>query len=239
MADPGIRRKTRNPRPYARLAGMLKAIARDPMGLLTPPQRKQLLASQLEASRPAYSVLLLMGSLLLVLLAGLEAMGWLPGIGYSPGLTAAGAVALGFFAVATLRVQHNGVLALTLAIYGGGIALLMTLPLDPSTSPPEFRTALFDLFPVAALALTVRRAAVLMILGLLAIVAVTRIVVYPNPESGLAIYWLVITFSAALGLLLRRYRFAFAVQSFLAHDALRTQARTDPLTGLLNRHGWN
>jgi len=239
MAAPGIRSKTRDPRPHTRLAGMLKIIFRDPMSLLTPAQRGQLLANQLEASRPAYSVLLLMGSALLVLLAGLEVMGWVPGIGYPPALTALGALGLSSFSVATLRVQNNGVLAATLLVYGGGLASLMSLPLDPDTIPPEFRTALFDLFPVAALALTVRRTAVLMIVGLLAIVAVLRIAVYPNPESGLAIYWLVIAFSAALGLLLRRYRFAFAVQSLLAHEALQAQARTDTLTGLLNRNGWN
>src|SRR5690554_428676 len=84
MAAPGIRSKTRDPRAHTRLAGMLKIIFRDPMSLLTPAQRGQLLANQLEASRPAYSVLLLMGSALLVLLAGLEVMGWVPGIGYPP-----------------------------------------------------------------------------------------------------------------------------------------------------------
>jgi diguanylate cyclase (GGDEF)-like protein len=233
----GIRRSSRH-RGAAGTVGRVKAAFRNPLGLLTPDQRERFLAIQLENSRPAYSGVLLSGALLLLVLAGLEAMGWTPGIGYPPAVTAAGAIVLAAWALATPYIRNDLLLGGSMLAYAGAFAALLSLPPGEQTSALAFRTGMFNLFPLTVLALTVRRSAVAVIIVFVLTISAVRIVAQGDPGSGAAMYWLVTAVSIVFGLLLRRFRLNFAVYSFLARNELRQQAWTDGLSGLLNRHGW-
>lgn len=209
------------------LAGLLdrlRTTCRNPLTLLPPEQLEALLTVQLESTRPAYSGVLLVGASLLLVLAGLEALGLTPGIGYPILATAVGAALLAGCALAIVRIENDLPLLVTMLVYGSVLAALLSLPPHHSSNALAFRTGLFDLFPIAALALTVRRSAVLLIIAFVAVIAALRIWSQGAPASGAAIYWLTIVTSVVFGLMLRRFRFAFAVQAFLARTELRRQA---------------
>ena len=233
-----MRRHTRNSSGAGRVMGRLKATYRDPINLLDHSQRERFIQIQLDGSRPAYCGVLLAGAVLLLVLAALESFGWTSGIGYPVWLTAAVGVVLAASGMMTLWVQNPILLGVSLLIYGVGLAAMMSFPVDDTTATLSLRTGLFNLFPIAALSLTVRRRALWMILILILAVAFVRLRLYGPPAGGPPLYWLVIATSVLFGLLLRRFRFNLAVYFFLARDEQRAEARTDALTGLPNRNGW-
>ena len=238
MSNGATRQHTRRSSGTGRIMGRLKATYRDPINLLEPSQRERFIEIQLEGSRPAYSVVLLAGAGLLVILGAMESLGWVPGIGYPVWLTMTVGAILAVSGLMTLWVQNPFLLGGSLLIYGVGLAAMMSFPVDDTIGTLSLRTGLFNLFPIAALSLTVRRRALWMILALVAAVAAVRVRVYGVPAGGAPLYWLVIATSVMFGLLLRRFRFNLAVHFFLARDELRAEARTDALTGLPNRNGW-
>ncbi|MEG3192651.1 GGDEF domain-containing protein [Lysobacter sp. D1-1-M9] len=217
----------------------MRRLTRSPLAALSPEQRAQLIAVQVDASRPAYSGVLLGGACLVLILALCEGLGWVPRIGYPLPVMAGGGVLMVALAVAALRVEQLGPRWLMVSIYGLGLAALISMPIDGETNQLLLRTGLFNLVPIAALALTVRSSSAIGLVSVFILVGAARIWIYGVPVTGGAMYWLFTCTSVAFGLMLRSYRMSFAVHAFTASHALWRQASTDELTGLLNRTGWN
>lgn len=239
MSDSGIRRRASAGFSIRNVSGHLRRLLRSPAASLDAEQRAQLVAMQVDASRPAYAGVLLWSACLVLALTALELMGWISGIGYPPAVSMAGGLMLAALSLASMRVQRFWWRSAILFVHWLGLAILISMPIDGSTVQLAFRTGLFNLVPIAALALTVRSASTWMIVGLFVAICAARISLYGTPLPGAVMYWAFSATSIAFGLMLRRYRIVFAVKALNASHALWTQASTDELTGLLNRTGWN
>jgi diguanylate cyclase (GGDEF)-like protein len=122
------------------------------------------------------------------------------------------------------------------------LALLLTSLLEPGNpwrELPALSLAGLLLLPVAGLPLLVRPALAFGVLA--ACTALTAWMLFSLTEVSaaerqtFAFYYLV---SATAGLVLRRARANLAVRVDKQVESLWQRAVTDPLTGLLNRHGW-
>lgn len=201
--------------------------------------RRRLEAIQLEETRPAIGGVMVAGAVLLWLLVVLELAGHVPGIGYPPWLTAACAFGLLLLSRVVARMRAwAGRLAL-LGLYLMALSVLLSMPLPGAVSQLAFRTSLFNLIPIAVLAVAVRLPGTLALVAVFLGVAGARLAIYGLPASGATLYWVTNLAAILLGLMLRRYRIDFAVQTYLVRRQLVRQATVDTLTGLYNRTGWN
>ncbi|MFZ5663446.1 MAG: GGDEF domain-containing protein [Pseudomonadota bacterium] len=210
-----------------------------PRGTLSRAEREELLRAQVAATRPVISGVLCGGAVLLALVGALEALGWVPGIGY-PGwavLLAALATGAGALLMGRLR-DWRARLPIMLACIAV-LGVFLSLPPPGASAPLTLRAGLFHLLPIALLALMARRTALACTVALVLALALLRAHWHGAPGGGPALYWLYVLTTLAFGLLLGGYRVAFAVQVYRARSRLREQAITDALTGLLNRAGWN
>lgn len=220
------------PNPVARwLQGHLYALPAE--------DRRRLEAIQLEETRPAITGVTVAGAVLVWLLVLLEMAGLVPGIGYPPWLSAVGAMALLGASYALYRLRAWGGRLALLCLYLLLLGALLSMPLPGSIPQLALRTGLFNLIPIAVLAVAVRLPGAMVLAAVFLALAVARLLVYDAPAAGSALYWVFNLSSILLGLMLRRYRSDFAVQTYRARRELMRQATVDTLTGLYNRTGWN
>jgi diguanylate cyclase (GGDEF)-like protein len=206
---------------------------------LTPEERTQLVEGQVSATRPIVSGVLLSGGLILSLTGGLQALGLAPGIGYPWWLVEVvsfivACMALGVWHLSDWRLR----LLLTLASVAL-VGIFMSLPLPGISTQLAIRTALFQLMPIALLAMFARRTSVAATIAVVLALAFMRVSLHGDPASGSALYWLFEVTGIGFGLMLGAYRVDFAVATFRMRTRLRQQATVDELTQLMNRTGWN
>jgi diguanylate cyclase (GGDEF)-like protein len=201
--------------------------------------RRRLEAIQLEETRPAITGVTVAGAVLVWLLVLLEMAGLVPGIGYPPWLSALGALALLGASYALYRMRSWAARLALLCLYLVTLGVLLSMPLPGSIPQLALRTGLFNLIPIAVLAVAVRLPGAMVLVTVFLALAFARLQAYDAPASGSALYWVFNFASILLGLMLRRYRSDFAVQTYRARRELMRQATVDTLTGLYNRTGWN
>lgn len=197
---------------------------------------RSLEASQLSGSRPAYFLALATAGVLVCLLEAMEAWGLAPPLGRSNGLVGLGVGGLLLTAYASLFSRWFLVRVASVCLYLPLLGLLLATPVAGLPASAE-RVALFVTFTLIGLTLTVRLEAALAI----TVVSGTWLVWFlarhdlPSPLVTGA-QWLV---AIGFGLLMRHFRMRVARESLIHRIDLQTRVRTDPLTGLHNRNGWN
>lgn len=226
--------------PAGFLAGMLPdSWRRRSLRALSPLERQQLMEAQTRATQPIIGGVVFAGAMVLAMTGLFEVAGLAPGIGYPLWLTLLMAAAVASCAYAIRRMDSwRARLALTLL----GTLLLgifLSVPLPGNTSQLAIRTGLFQLVPIALLALLAQRPSGLLMVALMVALAALRIELHGSPSSGAAMYWLFTATTVGFGLMLGGYRMDFAIAALLMRNRLRQQAVTDGLTGLINREGWN
>ena len=206
---------------------------------LSPADRRLLTEAQVAATRPIVTGVILSGAVMLAITGLFEGVGLAPGIGYPWWLVELAALAVAGCALATWHLQGWPGRLLTTLIGTALTGAFLSLAAPGHDAWLATRTGLFQLLPLALLAVLVRPASVLAMVALVLALAVIRVDIDGAPLSGLALYWLFTCTTIGFGLLLGGYRTDFAVAAFHARQQLRRQASTDELTGLLNRAGWN
>lgn len=205
---------------------------------LDAAEREELAQVQLHATRPIVSGVLLCGAVLLAIIALFDLAGVTPSIGYPAWLQLLAATVVAGCAVSVSRLQnwqHRLMLTLLATLLTG---VFMSMPLPGATGQLALRTGLFQLLPLALMALMVRPVSLLAFALLIMVMAQLRIVLYGAPGTGSALYWLYTLTTIGFGLVLAGYRTDFAVSAWGMRRRLVQQAHTDELTGLLNRNGW-
>lgn len=206
---------------------------------LPPDMRDGLIAAQVDATRPAFTAIVGVGGLVLLLAGVLEAAGATSGIGYGAGLTITAACGVIAISLALWRLQKWPV-RLTLALLAtAATGVFLSVPLPGIPVDVHARVGLFNLIPIGLLALLVRPLATWLLVAVILLVALLRVVMHGAPPGGPWLYWLYTAAIIAFGLLLRGYRTGFAVEAYRVRNHLWEQANTDALTGVFNRAGWN
>lgn len=206
---------------------------------LNGEEHADLIEAQVKATRPVISGVLFCGALLLALTGFFEMAGVAPSSGYPWWLVQLAAATSAGCAVAVMRLTEwrlRLVLALTATLL---IGVFMSMPLPGETGQLALRTGLFQLLPLALMALMVRPMSIAAMAALVLALAYLRIAVYGVPGAGSALYWLYIFTTVGFGVVLAGYRTDFAVSVWRMRRRLMQQAYTDGLTGLANRAGWN
>jgi diguanylate cyclase (GGDEF)-like protein len=227
------------PMPVGVLHSLRGFFARESIQGLDGAEREDLTQAQLRATRPIVSGVLLCGAVLLAIITGFEMAGATPSIGYPGWLQMLVASLVAGCAAAVARLpqwQHRLVLTLVATLLLG---IFMSMPLPGATGQLALRTGLFQLLPLALMALMVRPVSLLAFALLIVAMAQLRIVLYGAPGTGSALYWLYTLTTIGFGLVLAGYRSDFAVSAWRMRRRLVQQASTDPVTGLLNRNGWS
>jgi diguanylate cyclase (GGDEF)-like protein len=202
-------------------------------------EHADLIEAQVKATRPVVSGVLFCGALLLALTGFFEMTGVAPSSGYPWWLVQLAAATSAGCALAVMRLTDwrlRLVLALTATLL---IGVFMSMPLPGETGQLALRTGLFQLLPLALMALMVRPMSITAMAMLVLLLAYLRIAVYGVPGTGSALYWLYIFTTVGFGVVLAGYRTDFAVSVWRMRRRLMQQAYTDGLTGLANRAGWN
>ena len=205
---------------------------------LTPEECDALIEAQVRSTRPIVSAVIGSAALIVALIGGLEASGIAPGIGYPWWVVELAALAIGGCALAIWHIAdwHVRLLLMLLATVLTGTFL--TMPVPGHVAHLSVRVGLFELMPIALLALMARRASTWALASTMLALAALRAGLYGLPASGAALYWLYTLTAIAFGLLLGGYRLDFAVSNFRMRQRLHRLASTDALTGLANRAGW-
>ena len=221
------------------LAAARRFVTRRSLHGLTADERDMLVDAQVSATRPIVSGVLISGAVILAMTGLFEAVGIAPGIGYPWWLVELAAAAIAGCGMAAWHIADwRPRLVLTLL----GTLLLgvfMSLPVPDVGGQLAIRTGLFQLLPIALLALLVRPASIACMVALMFGLAYARIAMHGPPPSGAALYWLYTFTTIGFGLLMGGYRTDYAVSSLRLRRRLWQQAHTDALTSLLNRSGWN
>lgn len=227
------------PTPVGVLHSLRGFFARESIQGLDGAEREDLTQAQLRATRPIVSGVLLCGAVLLAIITLFEMAGATPSIGYPGWLQMLVASLVAGCAAAVARLpqwQHRLVLTLVATLLLG---IFMSMPLPGATGQLALRTGLFQLLPLALMALMVRPVSLLAFALLIVAMAQLRIVLYGAPGTGSALYWLYTLTTIGFGLVLAGYRSDFAASAWRMRRRLVQQASTDPVTGLLNRNGWS
>ena len=160
------------------------------LGTLPPDMRDGLIAAQVDATRPAFTAIVGVGGLVLLLAGVLEAAGATSGIGYGAGLTIAAALGVIAIAVALWRLQQWPA-RLTLALLATATTgVFLSVPLPGIPVDVHARVGLFNLIPIGLLALLVRRLATWLLVAVILLVALLRVVMHGAPPGGPWLYWL-------------------------------------------------
>ena len=206
---------------------------------LSPEDRQLLTDAQVAATRPIVSGVIVIGAVMLAVTGLFEALGLAPGIGHPWWLVELAALAVAGCALATWHLQGWPSRLATTLLGTALTGVFLSVPAPGTDAWLATRAGLFQLLPVALLAVLVRPVSVLAMVALVLALAVVRVGIDGAPAGGLAMYWLFTFTTIGFGLLLGGYRTDFAVAAFHSRRHLRRQATTDELTGLLNRAGWN
>jgi diguanylate cyclase (GGDEF)-like protein len=219
--------------------GLLYFLTRQSIRSLTPEERRKLVEAQVEATRPVVSGVVLSSALILGFTGMFEAAGIAPEIGYPWWLVIVVALTVGGFALAIrLLADWRPRLLLTL-LATALVGIVMSIPPPGINATLSTRTGLFQLMPIALMALMVRRVSLAAMIAVVIALAALRVALHGGPPAGQALYWLNTATVIGFGLLLGGYRTDFAVATFRIRQRLHRQATTDELTGLRNRAGWN
>jgi diguanylate cyclase (GGDEF)-like protein len=206
---------------------------------LSADELRRLVDAQASATRPIISGVILSGALILAIAGLMEAFALVPGIGYPWWTVELMALVVGALAV-TLWQLHDWRHRLWLALLGTLlVGVFLSLPLPGHSGQLAIRTSLFELLPIALLALYAERVSTLSMIAVMLGLAWLRVALHGDPVSGSAMYWLYEGTAIGFGLLIGAYRMDFAVATFRMRLRLRQQATTDELTRSLNRTGWN
>ena len=206
---------------------------------MSPVERRQLVELQVAVTRPIIGGVVFSGALILMMTGLFEWSGLAPGIGYPWWMTLLAALGTGICAFAIARTESWRT-QLTLALLGTLlVGVFLSLPAPGVSGQLAIRNGLFQLLPIALLALLARRPAALCMVAVMVGLAATRVLMHGAPATGSALYWLYTATTVAFGLMLKGYRMDFAISVFQMRNRLRLQAVTDGLTGLINREGWN
>ncbi|MEL1266240.1 GGDEF domain-containing protein [Pseudoxanthomonas putridarboris] len=219
--------------------GVLRLLSRQSTRDLSPDDKEDLAQAQLRATRPIVSGVLLCGAVLLGLTGLFEMTGVTPSIGYPWWAVQLAAMSVAGCAVAVMRLPDWRPRLLLTMLATLLIAIFMSMPLPGATGQLALRTGLFQLLPLALMALMVRPASLLAMGTLIVSMAYARIVVHGAPGTGNALYWLYTLTTIGFGAVLAGYRTDFAVSAWRMRRRLMQQAYNDELTGLLNRTGWS
>jgi diguanylate cyclase (GGDEF)-like protein len=212
---------------------------RRPLSGLNAAERQALIEAQVRATRPIVSGVIGGAALILVLVGALEGTGVIPGLGYPWWVVELGALAVAGCAIATWHIAAWRVRLLLTLLATLLAGVFLSMPVPGHVAQLAIRTGLFELMPIALLALMARRVSTWSMAALMLVLAVLRVRLYGAPASGGALYWLYTLTSVGFGLLLGRFRLDFAVSNFRMRQRLHQQASTDALTGLANRAGWD
>jgi len=219
--------------------GLLYFLSRESIRSLTPEERHKLVAAQVEATRPVVSGVVLSSALILGFTGMFEAAGVAPGIGYPWWLVVIVALTVAACSLA-IRLLDDWRPRLLLTLLATTlVGIFMSIPPPGAEAPVSTRTGLFQLLPIALMALMVRRTSLLALIGVVLGLAAFRVTLHGGPPAGQALYWLNTATVIGFGLLLGGYRNDFAVATFRIRQRLHRQATTDELTALRNRAGWN
>lgn len=192
--------------------------------------------AQLSGSRTAYVAVLATGALVVALLEILEAWGSVPPLGHDPASVGLGALGLAIMAYAALFSPAFAARLVAVCAYLPLFAYLLAVP-EPGYMASAERAGLFVIFALVALTLTVRLEAALAITVVSGTWLTWFLATYDIPSPLLAaVQW---ALAMVFGLLLRFFRMRVAKDSLIRRIDLQKRVRTDPLTGLHNRNGWN
>lgn len=200
------------------------------------PRLAEFARAQLSGSRFAHFFILCCGGLVVALLHVFSQWGWLAGNDMSDTVTGAGIAGLLVAAYASLYGEPFVVRLVGIGLYMPALGLLLATPAQDAAEHAQ-RLSLYLLFPLVSATLTVRWS------GLLAIgVASAGFLAYhleAHPHGYALLWWLQWGLAMVFGGVLRHFRLRLAMHSHLRRMELQSRVRTDPLTGLYNRLGWN
>lgn len=194
--------------------------------------------AQLTGSRFAHFFILACGGVLVGALHALAHAGWINAAG--PGETVIGAGIAGLFVAAyvSLYGEHLLVRVAGVSLYMPALGLLLVAGAAPDDAASHSeRLSLFLLFPLVSATLTVHGVALVAVAISSGAFLLHHFDAHPQAHSLLLwVQWgLAITFGAVL----RHFRLRLAMHSHLRRVELQSRVRTDALTGLNNRTGWN
>lgn len=237
---PGSLQQQSSPRPVrAGWPGLMYFLTRQSVRSLTQEERQKLLSAQVEATRPVVSGIIVSGAFILAFTAMFEAAGVAPGIGYPWWVVLLVAFGVAGCALA-VRLMGDWRPRLLLTLLATAlVGIFMSIPPPGVDAPLPTRTGLFQLLPIALMALMARPVSLAAMVGVIVGLAALRVALHGGPPAGQALYWLNTATVVGFGLLLGGYRTDFAVATFRIRQRLNRQANTDELTGLRNRAGWN
>jgi diguanylate cyclase (GGDEF)-like protein len=237
--DPSGPQRIFSPRHLVSAPGMFRAMVRQGIRALPPEDKQQLVEAQVKATRPIISGLLASSAAILAITGLLQALHLTPGIGYPWWVVEGAALAIAGCAAGAWRLE-SWPPRLLLTLLGTLLfGVFISIPLPTAGGQVAIRTALFQLLPIALLALLARPVSVGSMIALMLGLAWLRVALHGDLASGPSLYWLYTFVTIGFGLLLGGYRTEYAVVALGIRQHLRTQANTDPLTGLPNRAGWN
>ena len=219
--------------------GPVHAWTRLSLRSLSMEERRELVDAQVAATRPIISGVILSGAVILAVTGMFEGVGVSPGIGYPWWLVEIAALTVGGCALAIWQLDDWRPRLLLTLLATALVGIFLSVPLTGASAQIAIRTGLFQLLPIALLALLARPASVVSMAVLMLGLAALRVVINGHPASGPALYWLYTFTTVGFGLMLGGYRTDFAVATYRMRMRLHRQASTDELTGLLNRAGWN
>lgn len=192
--------------------------------------------SQLTGSRFAHFLILVCGGALVCLLHAFEHWGWVAGGGLPDVVLGAGVAGLLLAAYASLYGEPFPVRVAGILVYMPLLGFLVASAAPDPVSHAE-RLSLFLLFPLISITLTIR------VLGVVAIALASGSFLayhaHAHPHAASVLLWLQWSLAVVFGAVLRHFRMRLAMHSHLRRIELQTRVRTDSLTGLHNRNGWN
>lgn len=237
MADPAASPQPKSIRHLRRL--LAKVGPSRALRTLSAAERRALVEAQVAATRPIISGVILSGAVILAMTGMFEALGTAPGIGYPWWVNELVAAAIAGCALAIWHIDDwRPRLALTL-LSTILLGVFISIPPPGESGQLAIRTGLFQLLPIALLALLARPLSVACLVVVMVGLAYVRIAMHGEPSTGAALYWLYTATTVAFGLLMGRYLTDYAVSAYRLRRRMRQQTITDELTGLLNRAGWN
>jgi len=234
--EPSLHPQATPPRPPLLPTHLL---TRRSLRMLTPEERARVVTAQVESTRPIVSGVIVSGAIVLALTGLFEAMGIAPGIGYPWWVVVLVALTVAGCALAIRQLADWRPRLLLTLLSTVLVGVFMSIPPPGVAAPLPARTGLFQLMPIALLALMARKISCTALIAAMLGLAWLRVALHGDPTEGQALYWLNAVITVAFGLLLGSYRTDFAVGTFRIRQRLHQQAVTDALTGLLNRAGWN
>lgn len=206
---------------------------------LTPDERRSLTDAQVAATRPIVSGVIFSGAVILAMTGIFEAIGVAPSIGYPWWVVELVAAAIAGCALAIWHMDDWRPRIVLVLLSTVLLGVFLSIPTPGESGQLAIRTGLFQLLPIALLALLVRPLSVASMVFVMVGLAYVRAALHGLPVSGPALYWLYTATTVGFGLLMGAYRTDYAVSAFRLRRRMRKQAITDELTGLLNRAGWN